>query len=117
MEEAGGRSHPGSQDPLSEHRKQAPISMSNSNEFVWVEKYRPITVAECILPADLKKIFLKFAEDGDFPNLLLAGPKGMGKTSVAKSLVSGIGADMYFVNGSKERTIDVVRDKLANFVT
>jgi DNA polymerase III delta prime subunit len=89
----------------------------NTNEFVWVEKWRPTKVSEVILPADLKATFQKFAENGDFPNLILAGPRGMGKTSVAKALINEIGADMLFINGSKERNIDTIRDKVEQFVT
>jgi DNA polymerase III delta prime subunit len=88
-----------------------------SNEFLWVEKYRPERVEDVILPAELKATFLKFQKDGDCPNLLLAGPKGMGKTSVAKALVRGIGSDLFFINGSLERNIDTVRERVAQFVS
>lgn len=88
-----------------------------SAEFVWAEKYRPTKVKDVILPASLKAEFLKFETDGDFPNLLLVGPKGMGKTSVAKALVTGIGADMYFINGSLQRNIDTIREQVAQFVS
>ena len=89
----------------------------NSKEFVWVEKYRPARVEDVILPTDLKTMFLKFERDGDFPNLLLSGPKGMGKTSVAKALIQGIGADFYFINGSLQRNIDTIREQVAQFVS
>jgi len=91
--------------------------MNNTDHFVWVEKYRPTKVSEVILPEDLKNLFTNFAKQGDFPNLLLAGPKGMGKTSVAKALISEIGADVYFVNGSLARNMDMLRDQVSQFVT
>ena len=57
------------------------------NEFVWVEKYRPQTIDECILPDNIKKTFKDFLEQGEVPNLLLSGPPGCGKTTVAKHFV------------------------------
>ena len=69
----------------------------NTDHFVWVEKHRPSSVSEVILPSDLKALFQKFEKDGDFPNLLISGPRGMGKTSVSKALVNGIGADLLVI--------------------
>lgn len=91
--------------------------MNSSNQFVWVEKYRPSKVSDVILPSDLKSLFVNLEAKGDFPNLLLVGPKGMGKTSVAKALVAGVGADMYFVNGSLARNMDMLRDQVSQFVS
>lgn len=87
----------------------------NTKEFTWVEKYRPTKVDDLILPADLKSQFKKFVVDRDFPNILLAGPRGMGKTSVALALMNELGSDYIKVNGSLERNIDTIRDRVAQF--
>ena len=72
------------------------------NEFVWVESYRPQTIDECILPEGIKKTFKQFVEKGEVPNLLLSGPPGCGKTTVAKALCHELGVDYYVINGSDE---------------
>ena len=72
------------------------------DEFLWVEKYRPKTIEECILPEATKKTFLEFLEAGEVPNLLLSGPAGCGKTTVAKALCNQLGVDFYVINGSDE---------------
>ncbi len=72
------------------------------SDFLWVEKYRPKTIEECILPANTKKTFSSFLKKGEVPNLLLAGPAGCGKTTVAKALCHELGADFYVINGSDE---------------
>ena len=66
--------------------------MSN---FLWVEKYRPKTIDECILSENIKDVLNKFVEKGELPNLLLSGPPGIGKTTVAKAMCEQIGADYY----------------------
>ena len=88
------------------------------NEFVWVEKYRPQTIEECILPTNIKKTFLDFLDKGEVPNLLLSGPPGCGKTTVAKALCSELGVDSYVINGSDEgRFLDTVRNNAKNFAS
>ena len=80
------------------------------SDFIWVEKYRPQTIDECILPESIKKTFRDFLNKGEIPNMLLAGPPGVGKTTVAKALCKELGADYYVVNGSDEgRFLDTVR--------
>ena len=64
------------------------------DEFLWVEKYRPQKIEDCILPEQTKKTFLDFLDKGEVPNLLLAGPAGCGKTTVAKALCAELGADV-----------------------
>ncbi len=88
-----------------------------SKEFVWVERYRPETVSDLILPAELKAQFEKFVEDGDMPNLLLVGPRGMGKTSAALAVLNQIGVDYIKINGSLERNMDMIRDRVQQFVS
>ena len=88
------------------------------DEFLWVEKYRPKTIEECILPESIKKTFLDFLNKGEVPNLLLAGPAGCGKTTVAKALCNQLGVDVYVINGSDEgRFLDTVRNNAKNFAS
>ena len=88
------------------------------DEFLWVEKYRPKTIEDCILPESTKKTFLDFLKHGDVPNLLLAGPAGCGKTTVAKALCNQLGVDVYVINGSDEgRFLDTVRNNAKNFAS
>ena len=89
-----------------------------NDEFLWVEKYRPKTIKECILPEQTKKTFLDFLDKGEVPNLLLSGPAGCGKTTVAKALCSELGVDVYVINGSDEgRFLDTVRNNAKNFAS
>jgi DNA polymerase III delta prime subunit len=88
------------------------------DEFLWVEKYRPKTIDECILPKSIKKTFKDFLNKGEVPNLLLAGPAGCGKTTVAKALCAELGVDSYVINGSDEgRFLDTVRNNAKNFAS
>ena len=88
------------------------------SDFLWVEKYRPKTIEECILPSETKKTFLGFLSKGEVPNLLLSGPAGCGKTTVAKALCEELGADYYVINGSDEgRFLDTVRNQAINFAS
>ena len=88
------------------------------DEFLWVEKYRPKTIEECILPENIKKTFKDFLSKGEVPNLLLAGPAGCGKTTVAKALCAELGVDVYVINGSDEgRFLDTVRNNAKNFAS
>ena len=88
------------------------------DEFLWVEKYRPKTIDECILPEETKRTFKSFLDKGEVPNLLLAGPAGCGKTTVAKALCIQLGVDYYVINGSDEgRFLDTVRNNAKNFAS
>ena len=88
------------------------------NDFLWVEKYRPKTVNDCILPNAIKKPLLEFVETGEIPNLLLAGPAGIGKTTVARALCEELGCDYIVINGSDEgRFLDTVRNQAKNFAS
>jgi DNA polymerase III delta prime subunit len=89
-----------------------------SKDFLWVEKYRPKKIEDCILPAGIKKTFQEFVDGGEIPNLLLAGPAGCGKTTVAKALCEELGVDYYVINGSDEgRFLDTVRNQAKNFAS
>ena len=85
--------------------------------FLWVEKYRPKTVDECILPTELKKTFSEFVKDKHIPNLILSGSAGTGKTTIAKAMVEDIGSTWMIINGSEESGIDVLRTKIKNFAS
>ena len=88
------------------------------SDFIWVEKYRPKTIEDCILPENIKKTFREFLNKGEIPNMLLAGPPGVGKTTVAKALCTELGADYYVINGSDEgRFLDTVRNNAKNFAS
>jgi|TARA_A100001201_G_scaffold13901_2_gene16945 DNA polymerase III delta prime subunit len=88
------------------------------SDFIWVEKYRPNKIEDCILPDGIKKTLSSFVEKGEVPNLLLAGPPGIGKTTVAKALCNELGVDFYVINGSDEgRFLDTVRNQAKNFAT
>ena len=87
-------------------------------DFLWVEKYRPKTIEECILPESIKKTFRDFLNKGEIPNLLLTGPAGVGKTTVAKALCEQLGCDYILINGSDEgRFLDTVRGQAKNFAS
>ena len=88
------------------------------SDFIWVEKYRPKKIEECILPQGIKDTFLQFLKQGEIPNLLLSGPAGCGKTTVAKALCHELGVDYYVINGSDEgRFLDTVRNNAKNFAS
>ena len=88
------------------------------SDFIWVEKYRPKTIEDCILPENIKKTFKEFLNKGEIPNMLLAGPPGVGKTTVAKALCNELKVDYYVINGSDEgRFLDTVRNNAKNFAS
>ena len=87
------------------------------SEYLWVEKYRPKTIDECILPEETKNTFKQFLKQKEIPNLLLSGTAGTGKTTVARALCEELGCDYIIINGSDEgRQIDTLRHKIKNFV-
>ena len=88
------------------------------NNFLWVEQYRPKTIDDCILPNHIKKTLKDFIDKGEIPNLLLSGPPGIGKTTVAKALCNELGVDFYVINGSDEgRFLDTVRNHAKSFAS
>jgi len=89
-----------------------------SKEFLWVEKYRPNIVDDCILPQTIKEVFKGFVKQGELPNLLLTGTAGVGKTTIARALCDEIGASYIVINGSDEgRFLDTVRNRVRQFAT
>ena len=87
------------------------------NEFLWVEKYRPNTIGDCVLPDRLKNTFTEIVQQGEIPNMLLCGTAGTGKTTVAKALCNELGVDFIVINGSDESGIDVLRTKIRDFAS
>jgi len=88
-----------------------------SNDYLWVEKYRPRTIDECILPVELKNTFNKIVESGELPNMLFTGSAGLGKTTVAKALCNELDLDWILINGSEEGNIDTLRGKIKQFAS
>ena len=85
---------------------------------LWVEKYRPREIDDCILTSELKETFKQFVKQKEIPNLLLSGTAGTGKTTVARALCEELGADYIIINGSDEgRQIDTLRNKIKNFAS
>ena len=88
------------------------------SDFIWVEKYRPKTISECILPQSIKKTLQDFVDAGELSNMLFTGPPGIGKTTAAKALCEQLGVDSYVINGSDEgRFLDTVRNTAKNFAS
>ena len=85
--------------------------------LLWVEKYRPSRIEDCILPDGIKETFQEFVKRKEIPNLLLSGTAGVGKTTVAKALCNEIGCDYIIINGSDESGIDVLRNKIKNYAS
>ena len=87
------------------------------NHLLWVEKHRPQTVSDCILPERLKTVFQEYVNQKQIPNLLLSGGAGVGKTTIAKAMCNEIGCDYMVINGSDESGIDVFRTKIKNYAS
>lgn len=88
-----------------------------SNDFLWVEKYRPKTIDDTILPQQLKQVFHAIVTSGDLPNMLFAGTAGLGKTTVARALCDSLDLDYIVINGSEEGNIDTLRGKIKQFAS
>ena len=89
----------------------------SEKKFLWVESYAPTTIADCILPTDIKSAFTGYVTEGEFPNLILAGPAGVGKTSVARAMCNELEVDLLFVNASLDRGIGDIRNTVAQFAS
>lgn len=91
--------------------------MTNLPEALWCERYRPHTIADCILPDEYKTTFQSYVDRKEIPHLLLCGSPGTGKTTVARALCDEIGCDYLFINGSDESGIDTFRTKIKNYAS
>lgn len=87
------------------------------DEFLWVEKYRPKTIEDTILPESLKQTFQEFVNQGNIPNLLLSGSAGCGKTTVARAMLEQLGCDYIVINGSMNGNIDTLRSDIKMFAS
>jgi DNA polymerase III delta prime subunit len=90
---------------------------SRDDQFLWVEKYRPQKIDDCVLPESLKDTFKQYIAQGELPHFLLSGTAGVGKTTVAKALCNEIGAEYIMINGSEESGIDTLRTKIKGFAS
>jgi len=88
-----------------------------NKQMLWVEKYRPHKIEDCILPDSIKTTFQEYVNRKEIPNLLLAGSAGVGKTTIAKALCDEIGCDYIVINGSDESGIDTFRNKIKNYAS
>ena len=87
----------------------------NDQHILWVEKYRPKTVKDCVLPDNIKDTFQEYVNRKEIPNLLLSGTAGVGKTTIAKALCNEVGCDFIVINGSDESGIDTLRNKMKQY--
>lgn len=88
-----------------------------SNQMLWVEKYRPHKIEDCILPESIKSTFQEYVNRKEIPNLLLTGSAGVGKTTIAKALCEEVGCDYIVINGSEETGVDNIRVKVKNYAS
>jgi len=88
-----------------------------NEQFLWVEKYRPKTISETILPNELKNTFQQFVNQKNIPNMILSGSAGVGKTTVAKAMLEELGCDYITINGSMNGNIDTLRNQILNFAS
>lgn len=87
------------------------------DDFLWVEKYRPKTVEDTILPPELKATFQQFVDQKNIPNLILSGSAGVGKTTIARAMLEELGCDYIVINGSMNGNIDTLRNEIKNFAS
>ena len=92
-------------------------SIYNNSHFIWVEKYRPKTIEDTILPAELKATFQQFVDQKNIPNLILSGSAGVGKTTVARAMLEQLECDYIVINGSMNGNIDTLRNEILNFAS
>lgn len=90
---------------------------NRAEEFIWAQKYRPRKIDDCILSNEIKTTFKNFVEQGSLPNLILYGPAGTGKTTIAMAALEELGADYMFINGSKDSGIDTLRNRIESFAS
>lgn len=92
-------------------------NMEKDKNPLWVERYRPTKIEDVILPKNLEETFKSIVEGGTIPNMILNGPAGTGKTTVAKAICAELDSDYIFINGSDERNIDTLRNKIRQFAS
>lgn len=93
------------------------VTIEDKNAFLWVEKFRPSTIDEIIMPSRLRDECMSYIKDGQIPHMILAGSAGIGKTTVAKALAAAIDADLLYINASNESGVDTIRTKIVQFAS
>ena len=88
-----------------------------TEDFLWVEKWRPTSISQCVLPHQLKMTFQSFVDNGKVPNLILSGGPGVGKTTVARALLNQLDFDYLMINGSMKGNIDTLRNEIQQFAS
>ena len=88
-----------------------------SEQLLWVEKYRPHKIEDCILPESIKSTFQEYVNRKEIPNLLLTGSAGVGKTTIAKALCEEVGCDYLVINGSEATGVDNIRTQVKNYAS
>lgn len=91
--------------------------VTNPDQFLYVEKYRPKKIDDCILPESIKNTFKEYVSKGEIPHFLLTGTQGTGKTTIARALCEEIGADVLYINASLDRNIDLLRTTISQFAS
>ena len=86
--------------------------ITKTKEYLWVEKYRPQTIQDCVLPEDIKETFQRMVDSGEVQNLLLSGGAGCGKTTIARAMCEELDADYIVINCSEDGNIDTLRTKI-----
>lgn len=87
------------------------------NNLLWVEKYRPKTLSDCILPTDLVTVFNGMIKEQSIPNMMFYGKAGTGKTTVARAIANELGASNILINCSEENGIDTLRTKIRQYAS
>ena len=90
---------------------------NNEDLFLWVEKYRPQQLSDCILPDKMLKQLRGFVEQKEIPHLMFVGSAGTGKTTVAKALLNELNSDFLIINASKDGNIDTLRTTISQFAS
>ena len=91
--------------------------ITDNSNYLWVEKYRPQTISDCVLPENIKLNFQEVVDAGELQNLLLSGGPGCGKTTVAKALCKELDTDWILINCSEDGNIDTLRTKIRQFAS
>lgn len=93
------------------------VEVTNPKNFMWVEKFRPKTIDDCVLPARIKSHAKELIAKGEIPHMLFHGGPGMGKTTLAYAMANELGSDVMYINASIDNGIDTLRVKIQSFAS